>query len=120
MNTPSEVLSARIDTEAILLASILIDGSDGGHEVIDYCRTRIQPSDLLSEHQHIYQAMLRASNTDHVTVALELKRQGNLEQGMLSYLAHIITLCPSHLLYKHYVEAVKPSKQTVFKGGIKA
>jgi len=117
---PSEELQARIDAEAVLLAAILIDGSDGGHLVIDYCRTRLQSANLLKEHQYIYQAMLRAQNPDHVTVALELKRMGKLEAGILAYLAHIITLCPSYLLYKQYIDVVKsynPSSPRL-RGGI--
>ena len=120
MNTPSEILQARIDAEAVLLAAILIDGGDGGHEVIDYCRTRLQPSDFLKEHQRIYAAMLAAANCDVVTVPLEMKRRGTLESGVLSYLSHIISQCESYRLYKHYVDAVvsNHSARPTINGGI--
>ena len=119
MNSPNEVRRARVEAEAKLLAAILIDGSDGGHAVLDYCRSRLQPVDFLAEHQHIYQAMLRASVPDHVTVALELKKAGRLETGMLSYLSEIIATCESYLLYKYFVEAIKPeAKPPVIRGGV--
>jgi len=122
-NTPDEARQARVDAEAKLLAAILIDGGDGGHTVIDYCRSRLQPSDFLAEHQSIYQAMLKAQNPDHVTVALELKKAGQLKDGILSYLAEIIGTCESYRLYKYFVEAVKPGagdSKPKFKGGVDA
>jgi replicative DNA helicase len=119
MNSPNEARQARVDAEAKLLAAILIDGGDGGHTVIDYCRPRLQPSDFLAEHQTIYQAMLKAQNPDHVTVALELKKAGQLKDGILSYLSEIIGTCESYRLYKYFVDAVKPGTSgPQVKGGI--
>ena len=108
-----------ISMEEVLLGAILIDGAQ---------YDQIQPlaaSDYYHEpHQMIYAAMVNLVKSgtaiDQLTVADRLNTMGKLEAaGGVSYLMHIVSVCPTPLDAPDYAAAVKRmsiSRQIVVAG----
>ena len=106
---PEELEVVRL-TEANLLGSLLIAGSDGNTEPITSVAKILRADDFLPNyleglHKRIFQAMLQGK-TDQISVANTMNDTGTLKAGDISYMSVLISEAVSSLDCEHFARLV--------------
>jgi len=116
------------DTEAQLLAGLIIDACTLTRDSIIDVAKILQPSDFQNtDHQRIFTAMLSCEHAiSYVAIAKELDRTKTLATGDLKYLVHLVSRCycsPFDLVYyaklvKEYSDQRKGKSHPVVRGAL--
>ena len=117
---PEEIEVARL-TEANLLGSLLIAGSDGNTEPINLLKKIVRVDDFLPNyldgiHSRIFRAMLNGK-TDQITVANIMNDTSTLKAGDISYMSELIAEAVSGLDCEHYARLVADNASRWRSGG---
>lgn len=117
---PEELEVVRM-TEANLLGSLLIAGSDGDTEPITTVAKILRADDFIPGyldgiHRRIFQAML-SSKTDQITVANTMNDTGTLKEGDIAYMSLLISEAVSALGCEHYARLVADNSSQWRTGG---
>ena len=117
---PEELEVVRL-TEANLLGSLLIAGSNGDTEPIVLVKTLVRVDDFLPNyrdgiHKRIFQAMV-AGRTDQISVANTMNDTGTLRAGDLSYMCELVAAAVSALDCEHFARLVADNAERWRSGG---
>ncbi|MDP2731065.1 MAG: DnaB-like helicase N-terminal domain-containing protein [Dehalococcoidales bacterium] len=117
---PEELEVVRL-TEANLLGSLLIAGSDGDTKPITSASKLLRADDFLPNyldglHRRIFQAMLQGQ-TDQITVANAMNDTGTLKPGDIAYMSELISDAVSGLDCEHYARLVADNAAQWRSGG---
>lgn len=117
---PEEVEVIR-STEANLLGSLLIAGSDGDTEPISKVKELVRADDFLPNyregiHRRFFQAMVQGK-TDMITVANTMNNNGTLQSGDTAYMCFLVSEAVSALDCEHFGRLVADNAERWRSGG---
>lgn len=112
---------AEQQAEESLLGAILLESSDSSKESIRKASSIIHYSDfygfnpghdkqpkLWPIRSRIFHAMTQCPEAPHqINTALQMDRLGILQDGDITYMQHLVVICPCPLDYADYAKAVK-------------